>query len=200
MISAMPYRGCGKMESDGMKKIEISWLRRQGYLSGVRTGQIFWTYKMSGHQNSVGIDVLTVGDEPHIRLVYTATKNDGTKEKHDYKIPLTTTPCNFGGKRYWYICSLRRNGIYCGRRVGVLYGGEYFGCRYCHDLTYSSRNESRTSRTNPLYRSMKILQQIDDLNASMSTPFYAGKPTKKQRRVWRLKQRLGGCAGLLNEK
>ena len=33
----------------------------------------------------------------------------------------------------------------CGRRVGKLYlppGGRYYGCRYCHELTYTSCQES----------------------------------------------------------
>jgi len=37
------------------------------------------------------------------------------------------------------------NGRGCGRRVGKLYlppGGRYFGCRQCHDLTYTSCQES----------------------------------------------------------
>ncbi len=34
--------------------------------------------------------------------------------------------------------------VWCGRRVGVQYlgAGEYFGCRHCYNLTYTSSKES----------------------------------------------------------
>ena len=45
----------------------------------------------------------------------------------------TTTPCRFGGRRWWFQC------LRCGRRVGKLYqppaAGE-FACRLCYNLTY----------------------------------------------------------------
>ena len=62
----------------------------------------------------------------------------------NYRVELTTTPCNFAGKRYWFICPLVVDGIPCRRRVGKLYlppGEIYFGCRKCYNLTYRSCKE-----------------------------------------------------------
>ena len=63
----------------------------------------------------------------------------------DYWVDLETTPCNFGGQRWWFLCPLTRNGRPCRRRCGKLYsppGNLYFGCRRCNDLTYRSCQES----------------------------------------------------------
>jgi hypothetical protein len=55
------------------------------------------------------------------------------------------------------VCPLRVDGRSCGRRVGKLYlppAGGYFGCRHCHDLTYTSCQESH--QFDGLYRMMAL--------------------------------------------
>ena len=48
--------------------------------------------------------------------------------------------CHFGGRGPWFVCSVRTNGQYCGRRVAVLYAaGELFACRRCCGLAYASQ-------------------------------------------------------------
>ena len=86
-----------------------------------------------------------------LRLSYTVTNSVDETRDVDYRIALDTTPCNFGGQRYWFICPLTVNGRDCGRRVGKIYlppNGIYFGCRHCYNLTYRSCKEhnSRVSR------------------------------------------------------
>jgi len=51
---------------------------------------------------------------------------------------LDSTPCFFGGRRFWFICPD------CTRRVGVLYfaNEKHFACRLCHKLTYISTKEN----------------------------------------------------------
>ena len=84
------------------------------------------------------------GDE-HIRFSYTLT-DEKTKEEFDfdYRVRLESTPCNWGGKRWWFLCPLAAEGRACGRRVGVLYlgGQQYFGCRHCYNLTYQTCQDS----------------------------------------------------------
>lgn len=49
-------------------------------------------------------------------------------------LEITTTPCNFGGKRLWFIC---RD---CKSRVGTLYKlptNENLLCRKCNNLVYT---------------------------------------------------------------
>ncbi len=111
-----------KTEADNLRKIETSFLKKHDYFCGYRSGTITWTNGWSGDKNSVGVSVSTGGDEEYLRIFYTQTDNNsGEKKDFDYKIPLTTTPCRYGGKRYWFICPWYKSGKYCGRRVGVPY-------------------------------------------------------------------------------
>ena len=53
---------------------------------------------------------------------------------------VSPTCWHLGGRRPWFICSVRANGRYCGRRVAVLYlAGELFACRKCYGLAYASQ-------------------------------------------------------------
>jgi len=93
---------------------------------------------------SVGYFISIDGNTGSITFSYTNT-NGRTGEKTDmnYKAGLVSTPCNFGGRRWWFICPLKRNGHPCLKRVSVLYlDGKYFGCRHCHNLTYQSCQDS----------------------------------------------------------
>lgn len=73
----------------------------------------------------------------------------------EQRLPLTWTPCHFGGTRPWFVCSVWANGRYCGRRVGVLYlAGELFACRYCHGLAYESQQYNSVGWS--ISRSQKI--------------------------------------------
>jgi hypothetical protein len=84
------------------------------------------------------------------RLSYSVTPAGGEKVSRDYPVILTSTPSNLpgnAGRRWWFICPLVVSGRPCRRRVGVLYSsGGWFGCRHCHNLTYTSCNESHQYR------------------------------------------------------
>ena len=68
---------------------------------------------------------------------FSVTLTYNLKEKNIQDvIPLTYTPCHFGGIRWWFLCPS------CKRRVGLLYKPyhkDYFRCRHCYDLTYLTR-------------------------------------------------------------
>ena len=128
------------------KCVDIPWLAKNGYLRGYTSGTITWTSALSG-KSSIGIVVSTFGGigGGYARFNYTQTSSfSGEKTDLDYQVQLVTTPCNFGGKRYWFICPLVVNWQACNRRVSKLYlppGARYFGCRTCHNLTYRSCKE-----------------------------------------------------------
>jgi hypothetical protein len=87
-------------------------------------------------------EVNTQRSPPEARLAYTFTNSQVSV---DYSVPLATTRPRFGGLRWWFVCPLQVGDAPCGRRVGKLYlppAGPYFGCRHCHDLTYTSCRES----------------------------------------------------------
>lgn len=169
-------------------QLSIFKLKEFGLLSGYATSTLTWTRSLSGHKSSIGIIVST--HELYAQVNYTITDNTGSKNDFGYRIPLTTTPCHFGGVRYWFTCPLD-----CGRRVGTLYltsGGQYFGCRHCYNLTYESRNESRLGRPGGIGYFLVQERKLEERYEQLKRRFYAGKPTRKYRQVLKIQNCLDG--------
>lgn len=194
------YYRSGKTEADDLKKIQMWWLKKEGFLKGWKNSIMTWS-RNGEKTGSVGIEVSLVGDlrkyysepnepagEPYVKLSYTQTdRNTEEKEDLDYKIPLTTTPCNYGGVRYWFICPWYANGKYCGRRVGVLYlGGKYFACRHCYNLTYNSRNLGGISK---MAGQVISEPELDRLYEEAKRKYYAGNMTRKYRKYQEKKRK-----------
>ncbi|MFC1715622.1 hypothetical protein ACFL6S_18275 [Candidatus Poribacteria bacterium] len=146
------------------KSIDIPWLNRHGYFCGLKTGGMQWKNALGDVIGSISIQV-SVDEEFHggkyVRFFYTQTKNS-TQEKTelDYKVQLVTTPCNFGGVRYWFICPLVVSGKPCNRRVANLYlppGSKYFGCRHCYNLTYRCQKE-HNKRVDAIIKNPELLE------------------------------------------
>lgn len=179
-----------RTEADRLRKIEIYWLKNHGYLENWKAGAIQWTDQL-GNKSSIGITILVEGAGGHIHFNYLQTESDGTKKDFDYDIRLTSTPCNFGGKRFWFICPLSKDGAYCGKKVGVLYkAGDYFGCRHCYNLTYRSKNENRRSKLFPIFAILKTHQEMEDFEPTVKRFTYARNPTKKQLKLDKMISRL----------
>ena len=81
-------------------------------------------------------------DEDRVKVEYTITRAVGKSETLTQWIPFESTPCHFGGERYWFRCP---NGS-CERRVRRLYRGRQFFCRLCHRLNYASQHENHFGR------------------------------------------------------
>jgi len=178
-----------KQEAEWSNSLSIFWLKKHGYFDGGwRYGGIKWSYGMSGNESSIRFTVMTNGDEDdNIRLQYTHTnRRAGEKECMDYKVELTTTTCNYGGKRYWFICPLTKNGQYCGRRVGVLYGiGKWFGCRHCGQIAYAAQMKGGK------YRGSSVsLLDIERAEKEVKRYNYNGKPTRKYKRLIRMNEKF----------
>lgn len=168
--------------TDDCQDLSIYWLKKYKYLKGYKSGRIEWS---SGHgnKNSVGMSVDVMGENPYMILNYIHTdKFTNEKNHYNYKILLTTSPCHYGGKRYWFICPLVTNGRLCMRRVGVLYHGGnygYFGCRHCLDIGYSSKNENRRGGSYYVIEYFRLLKKFEKLEKEIKIRFRKGKPTKK---------------------
>lgn len=182
-----------KAIAEQSNSLSIFWLKKKGCLiprrlgGGVRSGTLSWTLGMS--KSSIGYTLSTSSDgmNDNIRLYYTHTdRYSGKKEEMNYKVPLITTPCNYGGVRYWFKCPLNKNGQYCGRRVGVLYSaGKYFGCRKCADIAYYAQMEGGIYRVGS-----NSMRDIDEARAKIKRFYYKGKPTRKYRRLLRKEHRF----------
>ena len=65
------------------------------------------------------------------------------------RIPITYTPCNFGGSRAWFVCD-------CGRRAGRLFiHRDRFACRHCFNLAYPCQNEV------PYHRKKRRIRKLE---------------------------------------
>ena len=184
-----------KDTAEESRGISVSWLKKHDYFIGWRSGTITWTSGWDESKSSIGITVDT--EAKTIRFVYTQTSWDDEKRDMDYSFNLDTTPCHFGGHRYWFICGLSVAGRYCGRRVGVLYkspGSWYWGCRHCHNLCYDSQKENRRSA---LFGFIDLELKAEKLEEKIKRRFYAGRPTRKQRRLDKLLGRRLSYASLL---
>ena len=150
------------------RELSIAYFKRYGMLqAGAKyENSLIWRNAYTDeYRASIGYELNTLAPSPYIRLHYTITRWDDSQLKLDYHVRLETTPCNYGGVRWWFICPLSVNGNSCERRVGKLYlppGGHYFGCRHCYDLTYRSSQEN-DKRVNALKRlgPVAILQGIN---------------------------------------
>jgi len=194
-----------KQEAEWSNKLSIFWLKKHGYLDkdfSYKSGGIKWTYGMSGGENSIGFSVKRDNwGMPHqrtyINLRYTHTDRwSEQRECMDYNIEFTTSPCKYGGVRYWFLCPLSKNGQYCGRRVGVIYSiGKWFGCRYCGNIVYASQMRGGK------YRGSSVcFPDIDRAKEEIKRYYYNGKPTRKYERYIRLNNKLNQWIVLLAAK
>jgi len=183
-----------KAIAEQTNRLSVFFLKKHGYLpqgQSWRYGSIKWS--LGDWENNMSFNVKTSGDEyetketSYIQLLYTVTvRHTGEKTDMDYKIPLVTTPCNYGGKRYWFICELSKNGCYCGRRVGVIYSvDKYFGCRHCAEIAYAKQMEGGKFRWNGV-----SIPDIERAEKEVKRYYYNGKPTRKYRRVMRLNEKF----------
>ena len=81
-------------------------------------------------------------------------------------IQITTTPCTYGGVRYWFLCPAVVDGVLCEDRVERLYlppGAQVFGCRQCYGLTYESCQQSHKYD-----RVMDHLDRLDEDNLTIN--------------------------------
>lgn len=183
------YSFTDKTEADGLNKINIYWLHKHRFLEPncQNFNGITWT-RSDGTKNNISFTTSTNPGDQYIRLIYTSThRGTGEKKDLDYKIPLITSFCHFGGVRYWFECNAVKNGRYCGRRVATLYiDGDYFACRHCNNLTYSCKKQNYRGYFSILGKLCNVEKQISELQASIKRYTYAGRPTKKVRRFLKL--------------
>lgn len=125
--------------TEDYRAIDIRDWQRKNRLS---PGYQFKTEWMQNGKTIGGINVSV--DNRLLKLSYSVSKpNSDEFERLNYPVKLETTPCHFGGIRYWFICPA----VGCGRRVAILYQADkYFCCRHCYQLVYKSQRQSKSTR------------------------------------------------------
>jgi len=132
-------RKFGANVTEDYRQIDIRRWQREGLLKPGNGFDTTWS------RNGEKIAAISVKVETgRLRLIYNFRKSDADEwESLDYPVKLQTTPCHYGGFRYWFTCPA--NG--CGRRVALLYSaGKYFACRHCYQLAYQSQRENKGDR------------------------------------------------------
>ena len=160
--------------------LSISWLNKSGMLTGRRSTVTTWTSSRSGKETSIFLTADVTGD-PHVQLGYTVSDSTGHTQQYDYQVSLLTSPCNFGGIRYWFACPR------CLAKVSTIYlapGDVHFKCRHCNNLTYRSRTRDVITAFGHTSR------QIDKLRCEIKRWTWSGRATRKVRRLRALERRM----------
>lgn len=102
--------------------VSVAFLRKHDYFCGYRSGAITWTNHWGEQTASIGVTVCASDGDGHVRFRYTHThRSTGEESQCDYKVPLVTTPCHFGGVRWWFLCPLSRDEPRLARSGGTGY-------------------------------------------------------------------------------
>ena len=183
-----------KSVAEQTNRLSVFFLKKYGHLpqgQSYNYGNIKWT--RGNWQNDINFIVQTSGDgketieTSYIELIYTITVRwSGEKTEIKYETPLTTTRCNYGGKRYWFICPLIKNGKLCGRRVGVIYSiDKYFGCRSCANIAYQAQFEGGKFRVGSVAE-----PDIEKAYNELKRKYYSGKPTRRYKKYLKLREKM----------
>jgi hypothetical protein len=173
-----------KTRVDEVRSIDILDLQRKEVFSKDSSWSWTSTWSRSGEViASVSYRVEAGKNGPSgLRFMYAITDTDtGEKKDYNYVIPVDATPCNYGGKRWWYVCPLVMNGRSCRRRCRIVYmppGAEYFGCRECYQLTYESRQRHREKFYEGFEKPYKAAEALQEELAR-------ARSWKKREKLWR---------------
>lgn len=166
------YRGDVRETTDSYHKLDVRAFHRKRLLTHGYSGASRW---WRGERQTGEIAWWTVSEDDRVTALTLAYSVAG--ESIAEPVPLTWTPCHYGGERPWFVCPG------CERRVAVLYGGKRFRCRHCRRLVYESTREQETSRY--LHKAQQIRTKLGG-SASIYEPF----PIKPKGMHWRTYQRL----------
>ena len=135
-------RPSSKQKAEHCRSLDVNRLHREGCLHPRRRGN--WVWSRDGEEvGRIGYRA----EESQFVLDYRVRQQGGDWEQITEIIGITHTDCNFGNKRPYFICPGVVNGRLCGRRVVKLFsGGQYFLCRHCYSIAYSSQSEARYDR------------------------------------------------------
>lgn len=118
---------------DDYRIIDVRRWQKEGMFNGET---YIWGWFRHGKQVE-SIQMYATYDQKCTVISYGYKSNSENWEKQIYPIRLDWIPCNYGGKRPWFICPMKN----CGDRVAILYLKEIFACRKCYQLSYPSQRE-----------------------------------------------------------
>ena len=209
-----------KIKADRLIKLSVSDLRKRGFFRGIVYGDIpmledwsladqidsFFAYEPVNPEDKVKPYIVNRGtyyvyvstwnkNASYMLISYVSLQPNGEQKQFGYCVDLVTTPCRYGGLRFWFRCPLLVNGQPCGKRVAKLYKvGNYFGCRDCHNLTYRSRSLSGR------YEKLGIINMalVNAAGNPRKWRLYRGKPTRQNIRAMKMIERFNQAVDIFN--
>jgi len=189
------WRYGSKLTVEQVFSIDIRDLKREGLLDGNCYEKPYF-FQRYGLAHSVVIEISTDPNDKYlggrfIKFKY-SLKEDNQERVYNYKIPISVTPCHFGGVRYWFRCYANLRHC-CGNRVTTLFLGSagIFACRHCYNLSYNARNKNRRESIYPILEKNRLIQEQAEILLSKGyRPHYAGLPTKKLLRYLKITRKI----------
>lgn len=171
------YRLSKKDTVEGYRRLDVRRWQRDGLLKpGTRFSWGWW------RENEQVASITVQTDQDRVTLEYRYRREGEEWQDIKEPVPLTWTPCNYGGARPWFICP----GATCGRRVAILYGvGRYFLCRHCYGLGYESQREDRADR---LRNKAQAIRRKLGGSANLNAPFPEKPKGMHWKTYWRLRR------------
>ena len=160
-------------------RLDVQGLANEGLLgTDVNSGTFFqcsWMGESGEPKSSIGIQAGR--DQLTLHYRYWTNKDEGQDVRE--LVPISWTPCHYGGRRPWFRCPGILDGVACNRRVAKIFlRGGHFLCRHCHGLAYPSQTVTLGDR--PLNRAQKIRMRLGG-SGNMMEPF----PWKPKGMHWR---------------
>jgi hypothetical protein len=175
--------GGGKRTTESQHRIDIRWMKRQGYLRAGTMGNLIW----SNRGEQTGLITYSIVEEGMV-LNYRYRINGGEWQPVEQRIIFDRTPCNYGGYRTWFRCPR------CGKRVALLYGaGKLFLCRHCYDLAYGSQQEGQLDR---LMRKARKIRHRLGAEDDLTMPIWQKPKGMHEKTYLRLRSEANSASGL----
>ena len=155
---------------EGCRSIDVRYLAKEGLLRPSSSATLSWTNEHGEQTGS--IEVRAIDDA--IVLVYRYRVDGEEWQDVTDRVRVAWTPCNYGGRRAWFVCR-------CRRRSAKLYSaGLYFRCRHCYGLAYTSKRRGFADRQR--WKAQNIRLRLGG-SASLVEPF-PPKPESTEGHRW----------------
>ncbi len=132
-------------------RLDVRHMERSGHIRPGLRVPYFWK-----RGTEPAGDIVVHTHDGGIELVYRYRQNDDDWRPMRIAVPLTSTPCTFGGERHWFHCPI------CNRRCALLYIHAVAGCRACMDVGYASQAETPLDRLRRRSDKLELLLRGDD--------------------------------------
>lgn len=179
--------GSGQWRSRRLTVRAVPWLDIGRLRPALRSNTVTpsWTESWSRRGETIGTIGCTLLREsagPVLQLNYTVTPHGGQPESVSHRVNLESTPCHYGGVRWWFSCPARR----CEKRCRFLHlSGKHFVCRQCAGLTYESRQAHGDLGT----ESRLLKERLEALHSRLSRTRSRKQRDRLLRRAAKLEKR-----------